>query len=160
MGGKIVGSAFAAFIKPLIQHGRVPSKYFGKRHSWPSHLQADLPAACRRGTNLGMWGGLQPWQIHCQSSQACYFPWQCSSEFLQVFYTSSGTERPSLVKLRTDWWKHGKGTCWWLRLTFHEDQPSLVNLKLPEYRMGHTVCYFPFFYSVCIIMGSSALWTW
>jgi len=29
-------------VKPFIQQGRESSKYFGERHSWPSHLQADL----------------------------------------------------------------------------------------------------------------------
>ena len=53
MGGKIVGSAFAASVKSLFQPGRVSSKYFGERHSWQSHLQADLAAACLRDTNLG-----------------------------------------------------------------------------------------------------------
>ena len=48
----MVGGAFAAPVKPLVQHGRVSSKYFGERHLWPSHLQADLAAACRRDTNL------------------------------------------------------------------------------------------------------------
>ena len=36
-------------------------------------------------------------KIRCQSPQACYCPWPCSSEFLWV--TSSGMEGPSLVKL-------------------------------------------------------------
>ena len=79
MGGKIVGSAFAAPVKPLVQHGRASSEYFGERHSWPSHLQADLAAACQRDTNLGTGEGQQPC---CQSSQACYCPWPCS---LRVF---------------------------------------------------------------------------
>ena len=60
MGGKIVGGAFAASIKPLIQHGRASSKYFAECHLWRSHLQADLAAACRRDTNLGMGEGQQP----------------------------------------------------------------------------------------------------
>ena len=54
------GSAFAASVKPFVQHGRASSKYFGERHSWPSYLQADLVAACRRDTNLGTGGGQQP----------------------------------------------------------------------------------------------------
>ena len=54
-----MGGAFAASIKLLIQHGRASSEYFGERHSWPSHLQADLVAACRRYANLGTGGGLQ-----------------------------------------------------------------------------------------------------
>ena len=29
-------------------------------NSWPSHLQADLVAACWRDTNLGTGGGQQP----------------------------------------------------------------------------------------------------
>ena len=61
MGGKIVCGAFAASIKLLVQHARASSKYFGEYHSWPSHLQADLEAACQRDTtNLGKGGGLQP----------------------------------------------------------------------------------------------------
>ena len=48
-----MGSAFAASVKSLVQPGRVSSKYFGERHSWQSHLQADLAAACLRDTNLG-----------------------------------------------------------------------------------------------------------
>ena len=59
-GGEIVGGAFAASVKLLVQHGRASRKYFGERHSWPSHLQADLAAACRRDTNLGTRGGQQP----------------------------------------------------------------------------------------------------
>ena len=58
MGGKIVGGAFAASVKTFVQHGRVSSKYFGECHSWPSHLQADLAAACLRYTNLGTGGRL------------------------------------------------------------------------------------------------------
>jgi len=60
MDGKIVGGAFAASAKLLVQHGRASSKYFRERHSWPLHLQADLAAASQRDTNLGMGGGLQP----------------------------------------------------------------------------------------------------
>ena len=44
-GWKIVGGAFAALVKPLVQHGRASSK---ERHSWPSHLQADLKAVVRK----------------------------------------------------------------------------------------------------------------
>ena len=55
-----MGGAFAASVKPFVQHGRASSKYFGERHSWPSHLQADLAAACRRDTNLGTGGEQQP----------------------------------------------------------------------------------------------------
>ena len=58
-GWKIVGGAFAASVKLLVQHGRASSKYVGERHSWPSHLQADLKAACREDTNLGTGGGQQ-----------------------------------------------------------------------------------------------------
>ena len=54
------GRAFAASVKLLIQHGRASKQVFGERHSWPSHLQADLEAACRRDTNLGTGGGQQP----------------------------------------------------------------------------------------------------
>ena len=78
-------------VKPFIQQGRASSKYFGERHSWPSHLQAELTAACRRNTNLGTGGGQQPWQIRCQSSQACYYATASvvghgPREFLQVFW--------------------------------------------------------------------------
>ena len=55
-----MGGAFTASIKPLVQHGRASSKYFAECHLWPSHLQADLAAACRRDTNLGMGEGQQP----------------------------------------------------------------------------------------------------
>ena len=99
MGGEIVGGAFAASIKPLIQHGRASSEYFGEHHLWPSHLQADLAATCQRDANLGTGGGQQPWQIRCQSSQACYCPGHVPQSFRGCFDTSSGTERPSLVKL-------------------------------------------------------------
>ena len=58
-GWEIVGDAFAASVKPHVQHGRASSKYFGEHHSWPLHLQADLAVACWRDTNLGT-GGLQP----------------------------------------------------------------------------------------------------
>ena len=51
MGVKIVGSAFAASGISLVQHGRASKYYFGERHSWPSHLQANLVAAYRRDTN-------------------------------------------------------------------------------------------------------------
>ena len=44
-GWKIVGSAFTASVKPLVQHGRASSKEF---HSWPSHLKADLKAVVRK----------------------------------------------------------------------------------------------------------------
>ena len=44
-GWKIVGSAFTASVKPLVQHGRASSKEF---HSWTSHLQADLKTAVRK----------------------------------------------------------------------------------------------------------------
>ena len=60
MGVKIVGGTFAASIISLVQHGRSSSKYFGKHHLWPSHLQPDLVAACWRDTNLGTGGGQQP----------------------------------------------------------------------------------------------------
>ena len=50
-----MGGAFAASVKP----GRASSKYFRECHSWPSHLQADLAAACLRDTNLGTGGGQQ-----------------------------------------------------------------------------------------------------
>ena len=55
-----MGGAFAASVKPLIQYDRASSKYFGERHSWPSHLQVELAAACRRDTSLGTGGGQQP----------------------------------------------------------------------------------------------------
>ena len=51
MGVKIVGSAFTASIISLVIN-MVSSKYFGQRHSWPSHLQADLAATCWRDTDL------------------------------------------------------------------------------------------------------------
>ena len=55
-----MGGAFATSVKPFVQHGRASSKYFAELHSWPSHLQADLAAACRRDTtNLGKGGGQQ-----------------------------------------------------------------------------------------------------
>ena len=59
VGLKIVGGSFAASVRSLVQHGRASSKYFGERHSWPSHLQADLAAACQRDTNFGTGGGQQ-----------------------------------------------------------------------------------------------------
>ena len=49
-----MGGAFAASVKSLVQPGRASSKYFGERHSWPSHLQANLAATCLGDTNLGM----------------------------------------------------------------------------------------------------------
>ena len=52
----MVGGAFAASVKPFVQHGRASSKYFRESHSWPSRLQADLEAACWRDTNLGTEG--------------------------------------------------------------------------------------------------------
>ena len=51
MGGKIVGGAFAASMKPLVQHGRALTTYFGECHS---HLQADLVAACQRHNLLSV----------------------------------------------------------------------------------------------------------
>ena len=58
-GGEIVGGAFVASVKWFVQHGRVSSKYFAELHSWPSHLQADLAAACQKDANLGTVGGQQ-----------------------------------------------------------------------------------------------------
>ena len=95
MGGKTVGGAFAASVKSLVQPGRASCRYFGERHSWPSHLQADLAAACLRYTNLGTWGGQKPWQIRCQSSQACY----CFSRVFTGVLALPQAQRPSLVKL-------------------------------------------------------------
>ena len=50
---KIVDGAFAASVISL---SRASSKYFGERHLWPSHLQGDLVAICRRDTNFGTGG--------------------------------------------------------------------------------------------------------
>ena len=44
-GWKIVGGAFTASVKPLVQHGRASSK---ECHLWLSHLQADLKAVVRK----------------------------------------------------------------------------------------------------------------
>ena len=80
-GWEKAGGAFAAPVKLLVQHhiGRASSEYFGECHSWPSHLQTHLAAACQRDTNLGTGEEQRPC---CQSSQACYCPWPCS---LRVF---------------------------------------------------------------------------
>ena len=92
---KIVGGAFAASIRLLVQPGRVSSKYFGERHSCLSHLQADLAAACRRDTNLEMGGGQQPCKFAVSLLKHVTVP----REFSWVFWHFSGTARPSLVKL-------------------------------------------------------------
>ena len=42
MGEKIVGGAFAATVKPLVQPGRASNKYFGERHLWLSHSMGTL----------------------------------------------------------------------------------------------------------------------
>ena len=42
---------FAASVISLVRVQA--STFFGECYSWPSHLQADLAAACRRDTNLG-----------------------------------------------------------------------------------------------------------
>ena len=68
MGVKIMGGAFAASVISLFQHGRTSSKYFGEHHSWPSHLQADLAAACWRDTNLEI---LQH-TVHCGRTWLVY----------------------------------------------------------------------------------------
>ena len=81
-GWEIVGGAFAA------------SKQSVKLAFWRASFVAVTFTSKSGGclsvklwnTNLGMGGGLQPWQIHCQSSQACYCPWPCSSEFSWVFW--------------------------------------------------------------------------
>ena len=77
---KIVASAFTVSVISLVQLGRASSKYFGEHHLCPSHLQADLAAACRRDTNLGTGGEQQPaGQICGQSPQGCYCRWPRSS---------------------------------------------------------------------------------
>jgi len=40
-----VAGAFAASVKQFVQHGRVSSKYFGERHSWPSLVK--LPSVVK-----------------------------------------------------------------------------------------------------------------
>ena len=109
MSGKIVGGAFTASVKPLVQHVRASSKYFGDRHSWPSHLQADLVAASQRDTNLGTGEG-QPLKFAVSLlKHAMYCPWPCSSEFSWVFwhFLRHGDTISCEV---TDRRKHGKGT--------------------------------------------------
>ena len=78
----------------MVQHGSVSSKYFGERHLWPSHLQADLAAACRKDTNY-------PWiqrratiRTNLLLSLAMFL-----KSFCRCFGASSGMERPSLAKL-------------------------------------------------------------
>ena len=79
-----MGGAFAASVKPLVQHGRALTKYFGERHS---HLQADLVAACQRHNLLSVISSmLLSLAMFLESVRKC-------------FGTSSGTERPLLVKL-------------------------------------------------------------
>ena len=87
MGVKIVAGAFAASIKPLVQHGRALSKYFGDRHLWPSHLQADLEAALRRAATMTN-------SLSFSSSMLLFL-----ESFRGCFGTPSGTEGPLLVKL-------------------------------------------------------------
>ena len=95
-GWKIVGSAFSASVKPLVQHGRASSK---EHHSCPSHLQADLKAVTFTSrfedTNLGTGGGQQPWQIYWMLLSFVMF----LESFHWCFGTSSGMERPLLVML-------------------------------------------------------------
>ena len=92
-----MGGGFTASVRSLVQPGRVSSKYFGKRNSWPSHLQADLVAACWRDTNLGTGGGQQPCMTNSLSAFSSMLLFL--ENFHGCFGTSSGMARPSLVKL-------------------------------------------------------------
>ena len=81
------GQCFAASVKPFIPHGRASSNYFGEHHSWHIYKQ--------------IWqllvGEIQPWQVRClkYASVLGHVP----QSFCGCFDTSSGMERPSLVKL-------------------------------------------------------------
>ena len=81
-----MGGTFGASVNAFVQHGRVSSKYFAELHSWLSHLQADLAAACRRDINLGTGGGQQPCQICMLLSLAMFL-----ESFRGSFGTSSST---------------------------------------------------------------------
>ena len=141
MGGKIVGGAFTASVKPLVQHGRASSKYLGERHSWLSHLQADLEAACRRDSNFGTRGGQQPWQIRCQSPQECYMycPWPCSSRVFAgvlALLRHGETITCEVINQR----KHGKGTSSTssLRSSYYLFCSKFVSLGPLKYRLVST----------------------
>ena len=108
-GGKIVGGAFAASVKPLIQNGRASSKYFGEHHSWPSHLQADLAAACRRDANLGTGGGLKPWQFVVSLPKHATVLGHVLREFSWVFWHFLRHGETITCEV-TDRRKHGKAT--------------------------------------------------
>ena len=91
-----------ASVKPFVQHGRVSSKYFGERYSWPSHLQADLMAACQRDTNLEREVGYNHDKFVVSLLKHATVLGHVPQNFCGCFDTSSGTERPSLVKLLTE----------------------------------------------------------
>ena len=98
-GCEIVGGAFVASTISLVQHCRA-SKYFGKRHSWRSHLQAHLAATCQRGTKP--WNGRRATTLTnllSVSSRMLLLLAMFLENFRRCFGTSSGTEGPSLVKL-------------------------------------------------------------
>ena len=75
------------------------SKYFGERHSWPSHLQADPEAACQRDTNLEREedNNHDKFAVSLLKDTTVLGHGPC--KFCRCFGTSSGTERPLLVKL-------------------------------------------------------------
>ena len=67
---------------------------------WPSHLQADLAAACRKDTNLGAEGRATTMTNLLSVSSRMLLSLAMFLEiFCECFGTSSGMEGPSLVKL-------------------------------------------------------------
>ena len=106
MGGKIVGGAFAASVKPLVQHGRASSKYIGERGRhiykqiwWP--LVGEISTLEREeGNNHD--------KFTVSLLKHATVLGHAPREFCGCFGTYSGMERPSLVKLPRR--KRGKAT--------------------------------------------------
>ena len=97
MGGKIVGGAFTASVKSLVQLGRASSKYLGQRHTLPPHLYTSRFGGCLSERYY-------PWNMRRATTLTNLLSVYSSVlQFLEslggCFGTFSGTERPSLVKL-------------------------------------------------------------
>ena len=91
LGGKIVGDAFADSVKPLVQHVRASSKYFGERHLWP-HIYKQIwrPLIGEIILTLEQEEGNSHDSLLKQATVLGHVP----QSFHRCFGTSSGTERP------------------------------------------------------------------
>ena len=92
-----MGGAFIASVKSLIQPGRASSKYLGQHHLWPPHLYTSRFGGCLSERYY-------PWNMRRATTMTNLL--SVSSSMLlfleslgECFGTSSGMERPSLVKL-------------------------------------------------------------